>query len=134
MPPLSHLVLQYARFGAVGLGATAIHVSTFTTLIEWAGLAPLLANLAAFSIALLVSFVGHFHWTFRGRTADPRWQRQRVAFSRFALVALAGLALNSVVVVLVVNLLMLPYEYALVAMICVVPFLIFALSKLWAFA
>jgi hypothetical protein len=49
-------------------------------------------------------------------------------------IALAGLALNSLAVYLVVNRLGLPYQYALVLMIGVVPLLVFALSKFWAFA
>ena len=132
--PLSGVVFQYARFGIVGLGATAAHVTTFAALIEWARLPPLLANFVAFGVAVLVSFVGHFHWTFQRETAGQHWQQQRAAFARFALVAITGLALNSFAVVLVVNLLAAPYQYALVLMICVVPVVVFVLSKSWAFA
>jgi putative flippase GtrA len=128
------LTLQYARFGTVGLAATLTHALMFAGLIEFAGFAPLLANLIAFSAAVLVSFLGHFHWTFRKKTARQRWQQQRAAFVRFAVVALTGLALNSLAVVVVVNLLALPYQYALLLMIGVVPVFVFVLSKFWAFA
>jgi putative flippase GtrA len=131
---LLHLALQYARFGAVGLAATATHAVMFTGLIEFAGLAPLVANFAAFGTAVLVSFFGHFHWTFRSQTGAHGWQQQRAAFMRFAQVALAGLALNSLAVLLVVNLLALPYPYALILMVTVVPLVVFAMSKFWVFA
>jgi putative flippase GtrA len=127
-------LLQYARFGAVGLSATAIHVLMFTALIEVVGLEAIPANFAAFGIAVLVSFVGHLHWTFRGETGVHRWQKQGPALARFAVVALMGFALNSLVVYLVVNFMALPYQYAIVVMVGVVPLLVFALSKFWAFA
>jgi putative flippase GtrA len=130
---LLQLTLQYARFGAVGLAATATHAVMFMSLIELMGLRPLGANFAAFGIAVLVSFLGHAHWTFPRQTGDRTWQ-QRATFMRFALVALTGLALNSLAVLLVINILAQPYQYALVLMICVVPLIVFALSKLWAFA
>jgi putative flippase GtrA len=133
VPALSGLVLQYARFGAVGVIATVTHVLMFTTGIELAGLAPLAANFAAFGIAVLVSFLGHLHWTFGGQIASHQRQQQRAALARFIVVALTGLALNSLVVYLVVHLMGLPYQYAIVLMISVVPLLIFVFLKLWVF-
>jgi hypothetical protein len=46
---------------------------------------------------------------------------------------LTGLALNSLAVYLVVHLLGLPYQYAIVLMISVVPLLVFVLLKFWVF-
>jgi putative flippase GtrA len=132
--PLLRLGLQYARFGTIGLTAATIHVLVFTASIELAGLAPLVANVVAFGIAVLVSFLGHFQWTFRGQTAGGGRHRQRIAFARFIIVALTGLALNSLAVYVVVNLLAWPYQCAIVLMISVVPLVVFALSKFWAFA
>lgn len=132
--PLLRLGLQYARFGTIGLAAAAVHVLTFTALIELADLAPVAANFVAFAIAVLVSFFGHFQWTFRAQTAGGGRHRQRTALSRFIIVALIGLALNSLAVYGVVNLLAWPYPYAIVLMLSVVPLVVFALSKFWAFA
>ena len=128
------LALQYSRFAIVGISATLTHAMAFTAFIELANLAPLIANFAAFGIAFLISFLGHFRWTFRSQTADRGWRQQRTALARFAAVALTGLTLNSLAVVLVVNLLMLPYQYALILMVGVVPLVVFGLSKFWAFA
>jgi putative flippase GtrA len=131
--PLLRLALQYARFGTVGLAAAAIHVSMFMAAIELAGFAPMAANFVAFAIAVLVSFFGHFQWTFRGQTADGGWGRRRTALLRFIIVALTGLTLNSLAVYLVVELLVWPYYYAIFLMLSVVPLVVFALSKFWAF-
>jgi putative flippase GtrA len=131
---LLQLGRQYARFGTIGLAAAATHVLVFTASIEFAGLAPLAANFVAFGIAVLVSFVGHFRWTFHSPTAGGGRVRQRTALLRFIIVALTGLALNSLAVYVVSNLLAWPYPYAIVLMISVVPIVVFALSKFWAFA
>lgn len=128
-----HLFLQYTRFGTVGLAATVTHVVMFTASIELAGLRPLIANLAAFAVAVLVGFVGHFHWTFRDHPGR-RERRQSLLLIRFVVVALTGLALNSLVVYLVVDVAHLPYPYAIAVMVLFVPIPIFALNRLWAFA
>jgi putative flippase GtrA len=134
---LVRLAVQYAKFGTVGLVATATHVLAFTLLIEAAGLAPLVANVAAFGVAVLASFLGHFHWTFRPESdgaVAPRRHTAGTAFAKFGVVALTGLALNSLVVYTVVNMLVLPYAYAIAVMVSVVPVIIFAMSRLWVFA
>lgn len=128
-----HLILQYVRFGAVGLVSTSTHVLMFTAFIELACLAPLLANLAAFGIALLVSFVGHFHWTFRTEIENSE-RKAGLALARFTAVAITGLLLNSLAVYFIVDLLSLAYPYAIALMISVVPLVLFLLGKFWAFS
>jgi putative flippase GtrA len=132
--PLLRFVLQYARFGAVGLTAAATHVLIFSAGIQFAGLAPLVANCIAFSMAVLVSFLGHFRWTFRDQTAGGKWHQQRAALIRFTFVALTGFALNSLAVYVVVNVMLWPYYFAIILMLTAVPVVVFALSKFWAFA
>jgi putative flippase GtrA len=129
------LAIQYAKFGSIGLLALATHVAIFAGLIEIFVIAPLTANILAFCVAVLVSFFGHFHWTFRAETRDPAFPAQgpRLAFARFVVVALLGLALNSLAVFLVVDIGGLPYQYAIPPMVFVVPPTVFAIAKLWAF-
>ena len=128
---MRHL-LQYLRFGSVGLVATVVHVLAFVTLIELAATSPLLANLLAFALAVLVSFGGHRRWTFRPEAAGPR--HPKAALLKFILVALLGLTLNSLAVYLITELLDLSYRYALLVMIGIVPLIVFLLSKHWVFA
>lgn len=130
-----YLLLQCVSFGLVGILATATHATAFLTLIEFANLPPLGANFGAFSIAILVSFFGHFHWTFRQQTSRSQsWATQRMALLRFVMVALTGLMLNSLAVFLVIDVFGWPYQVALLFMVGVVPGVIFALSKFWAFS
>ena len=128
---MRHL-LQYIRFGSVGLAATAVHVLAFVMLIELAATSPLLANFLAFALAVLVSFGGHRRWTFRAEAADLR--DPKAALLKFILAALLGLTLNSSAVYLITELLDLSYWYALLVMVGIVPLIVFLISKHWVFA
>ena len=54
--------------------------------------------------------------------------------SKFIVVTLIGLCLNSLAVYMVTEALALPYVYAILLMVSVVPITVFLLSKIWAFA
>jgi putative flippase GtrA len=127
------IVLQGLKFGIVGAAAAATHVLVFVGLIELFDMPPLWANLGAFCVAFVVSFLGHFHWTFHAESAEGA-RAWKDALPRFITVALVGLGLNSLVVFAVVNVLALPYLIAVVLMVTAVPAVVFVLSKFWAFA
>lgn len=131
---VTRLIAQAIRFGLVGGVATLVHVAMFSGLIELSGMAPLLANLAAFCTAVGVSFLGHYHWTFADKAMFHRKvPRVGRAMRRFLIVSLIGLALNSLVVYVVTDLLALSYWYAVVLMVTAVPGVVFLLSRFWAF-
>ncbi len=123
--PAVGLLLQYGRFGLVGLTATGVHVAVFTALLELTDSAGWLANLPAFSLAVVVSYLGHFYWTFPGS--------DRGSFPRFVATAIFGLTLNTLAAFVIVDLLDLPYIWAIAVMVLVVPVLVFLLAKFWAF-
>lgn len=102
--------------------------------IEAFAIRPMLANLLAFAIALAVSFLGHFYWTFRPEGPVAARRASGAALARFLVVAMIGLALNSAVIYVIVDLQGWPYQVALALMVSVVPAVVFGLSKLWAFA
>jgi putative flippase GtrA len=122
------MVLQYVRFAGVGAVATAVHVTLFAALIELLQISALVANLAAFGAALLLSFVGHCRWTFGLR--NGHWP----ALRRFTVVAVLGLGLNSAIAYGIVDRLGWHYAYAVVPMVTVIPVTLFVLSRRWAFA
>lgn len=135
LPGLPGLLHQYAKFGLVGLTATAVHISVFTLLIELLNIRPIIANVAAFSIAVFVSYWGNFYWTFKAPIDMEMGYRRYPSNSlaKFVVVAVTGLLLNSLIVYLTVDLLSLPYGYAIILMVSIVPVIVFALNKLWAF-
>jgi putative flippase GtrA len=107
----------------------------FAGLIELAGAAPLLANFAAFCVAVGVSFFGHFHWTFAGEHLRPGGNtRVNRTFARFFAVAVFGLGLNSLAVYVITDVLMMSYLYSAGLMVTVVPVILFVINKYWAFA
>ena len=55
---------QSLRFLAVGGIATLVHVATAMALVEIAGWSILNANIVAFAVAILVSYLGNHRWTF----------------------------------------------------------------------
>ncbi len=115
------------RFGSVGLLATATHGLVYAALLEFARSAPMAANFAGFAVAVTVSFFGHRYWTFGGRPAQPgQWPR-------FVVAALGSLALNSLAVWLVDDVLAVNPLWALLPMLVLVPAATFWLLSRWVF-
>lgn len=131
---MRHLVRQGLRFGVVGAVSTITHVGVFILCIEAFGTQPILANIPAFVVALVVGFTGHFSWTFPKSTNASSAHARLRALVRFAAVAGIGLALNATVVFSIVNVWGLPYLYAVALMVTLVPILLFFLNRHWAFA
>jgi putative flippase GtrA len=123
---------QFLKFGVVGALATATHVSLYVLLVEWPELDPLTSNFLAFCVALLVTFLGNYHWTFAEEVRSGKLKRLR-SFLKLSLAALTGLALNSAIVVLIVDILRLEYLLAIPFMVTLVPVVTFLITRLWAF-
>jgi len=118
---------QLTRFAVVGGLASLAHVVIGLWSATKLGLPVLVANMLAFSVAVLVSYVGNHAWTF-GRSGFHGWH-----FPRFFAVAAIGLGLNQLIILLTVTLGGLPYLYGLLLVIAIVPGLTFVLSRYWAF-
>lgn len=123
------LLVQGLKFGTVGGLATVVHLTLFVICIELAGMQPFWANFPAFAVAVVVGFTGHFLWTFRDGANS--W---KPAFMKFAVTAILGLLLNSLIVYGMVDVLGLGYGYAAATMATLTPAVIFVVSKFWAFA
>ncbi len=54
-----------ARFGLVGITATAVHILAVSVLLSETQLPTLLANACSFLVAFCVSFAGNYVWTFQ---------------------------------------------------------------------
>jgi putative flippase GtrA len=86
--PIVHL-RRAPAFISTGVLAGLAHWTVLFLLVEYAGLAPLLANIAAWACAFVVSFTGHFRFTFADKTPDA-W---RGAW-RFLFVSVIGFLIN----------------------------------------
>lgn len=110
------------RFALVGAVATGVHMAVAACLLGLCGWPAYLANLGAFSVAFVVSYLGHRHLTF-ARAGSP-W--------RFLLVALGGFGLNNL---LLTGLLAcgVPALYGLLIATALVPVFSYLLSSGWVF-
>lgn len=122
---------QLARFGVVGLLATAVHAGSYWLLVHNIWLPPVPATVAAFGVAFTISFLGHRHWTFAAQAAGVD---TRSSMARFLLTALLGLGSNTFLTWLLTGPLGLPANSALVGILFVTPVLTFVCSKYWVFA
>ncbi|RWC47627.1 MAG: GtrA family protein [Mesorhizobium sp.] len=87
---------KIVRFAIVGLANTAIDLASFFLLLKL-GVSPLPANIAAWFIAVIFSFVANGFWSFERNQAI----RLRDAFLRFAsLGGLISLGVSSLSIVL----------------------------------
>lgn len=118
---------SFARYLVIGVLATLTYFLgglLFVRLLSW----PLLpGNACAFILGFLVSYTGQRFWTFqqaRGCHAD--------FLPRFAIVQLAGLAANSLIIALL-DTLGCPYEFSMIAASALVPLLTYVLLRVWVF-
>lgn len=124
---MTALVRQFGRFIVIGAAATATHVGMAMALVESGVARFALANVAAFAVALAVSYAGNHGWTFAAVGAHARH------LPRFAAVAALGLALNQLIVFVTVSMAGWDYRVALAVVVLVVPGLSFALNRRWVF-
>lgn len=83
---------KVVTFGLVGVGASLVHIVVAWAVIQFGQAPVIIANVAGFCIAFIWSYLGHYHLTFRASNTHS------AAFSKFAVVALGGFAVNTGVV------------------------------------
>ena len=127
---LPALIVQYLRFGLVGLFVTALGVAAYWVPATFFGVAPLLANLLGYAVAVAFGYVLHSRISFRGH---GRRDRQAVRTMRFFVVSLVSLALNSLFVWVLTGPLDGPTWWPVIPMLFVTPLVTFSLNRQWVF-
>ncbi|NWG46172.1 MAG: GtrA family protein [Alphaproteobacteria bacterium] len=115
------------RFGLVGVGATLVHACVGLGLEKGLGQPALGANLLGFFSGFIVSYLGHYTFSFRSSAAHG------TALPRFFAIAMVGLGLNQAIVYGMVNRMGLDYALALAVIVVSVPALTFLLARSFAF-
>ena len=122
------MVGQILRFGGVGVMATVVHVVVALLMHEAVGLAPVPANFAGFTGALLLSYLGHAHYTFGVGSG------QGGQFLRFLFVALFGLATSTGTVWVLDTRLGVDFAVAMAVVAVLVPLVTYLALRFWVFA
>ncbi|EKV32791.1 hypothetical protein C882_1629 [Caenispirillum salinarum AK4] len=132
--PLARLaglpVMEIARFGVVGLAATAVHYLTALAALPVAP--PLYANVVGFLTAVAVSWIGHSRWTFRA-AADGTGAGAAARLPRFVATVIGGFSMSQGTLWLVERFDALPDALALMVAVGVVPPTTYLLNKYWVF-
>jgi putative flippase GtrA len=116
------------RFIAVGCTAAAVHFGVVLLLVSHGVAAPLLANVAGWSLAFIVSFLGQWRFTFRAQAA-PMGQ----ALQRFLVLSLGGFAANEAAYAALLRWTNVRYDVLLAFVLLGVAFATYVLSSRWAF-
>jgi putative flippase GtrA len=108
---LRNIAGEGARYLAVSALALSVDFGTYVALIRLAGMNYLVAAPIGFVLGLAVSYTLSVSWVFRTRRlADPRME-----FAIFAVLGVAGVAVNQIIVYAGVEWLGLSYELAKIA-------------------
>ena len=90
-------LLQLARFGSTGVAATLLHILVAFAAAKGPGFEPYAANACGFASAFVLSYLGHFYWTFGHREGHRRY------LGRFLVLSVCGYGLSNLVIWLVVD-------------------------------
>ena len=115
------------RFVVVGLGAAFVHLAVVKILLTLNTVGPLIANTIGFGTAVNISFLGHYHWTFRAKGA------YRITFFKFLLSSMILYASNTIVLAIFLQLAIFSSFGSILCANLAIPLVSFLLAKFWIF-
>ena len=119
---------QVAWFVMVGCAAAATHWLVVVATVSALGTPPLMANVAGWLVAFVVSFAGHYTLTFRHQKAPLL-----LALRRFFMVSAAGFAINEVAYAWLLHATRIRYDILLALILLGIAVMTFILGRFWAF-
>ncbi|KKQ18707.1 MAG: GtrA family protein [Berkelbacteria bacterium GW2011_GWA1_36_9] len=122
------VVRQFVKFGLVGLSSATIDWAIYLGLTRFFGFYYIIAKIISFLFAVINSYTWNRRWTFR--STELRRTRQ---FTKFLVVSGVGLALNTLIMIIVVEKFHLSDIYGLILATGIVTFWNFTINKLWTF-
>ena len=131
LPPERRVLFwQIVRYGLSGLFVTACQAAIYWTLAAPVGLHPQIANGIGYLAAVMVGYVTHSAFTFRGHGGRDN---QAVRGVKFVTVSLVSYALNALWVWMCVTYMNWPEWSPIPAMLFVTPAVVFGLNRQWVF-
>ncbi|WP_340264662.1 GtrA family protein [Sphingobium mellinum] len=129
-PERQALFWQIVRYGLSGLFVTACQAVIYWTLAAPVGVHPQIANVIGYLTAVMIGYVAHSAFTFRGHGSRDNGASRGV---KFVAVSLVSYALNALWVYLCVTHMRWPEWSPIPAMLFVTPALVFGLNRQWVF-
>jgi putative flippase GtrA len=124
------ILLQILRFGLVGVSVTLLQIAIYDAAVELVGMDPQVANAVASGIVLVIAYVAHSRFTFRGHGVRDNVARTG---GRFVAVHFAGWLANTFWIWLLVSIAELPAWAPTIPMLFVTSVMMFALKRWWVF-
>ena len=128
--PSDDLRRQIVRYAISGGGLTLFYSAIYWIAAALVMMNPLIANTLAFLCTVILGFVVHSRWSFKGHGRRDRPARSS---AMFLLVNLVGFALNSLWVWLITVYWDLSPSLPLLPIIFVTPWISFYLNRRWTF-
>jgi putative flippase GtrA len=125
----SELFWQLVRYALTGGLASVVNIGVYWVLAA-RGMDPNLAWALGFVAAVIVGYIVHSRWSFRGHGSRDNLARTG---GRFVIVSLVSFALNQFWVWLLVRQLGLPLWAPYPPVLTVTPLVVFALNRKWVF-
>jgi len=125
----SSLLGQLVRYALTGGLASIVNIGVYWVLASY-GMDPNLAWALGFAAAVIVGYVVHSRWSFRGHGRRDNLARTG---GRFVVVSLISFALNSLWVWLLVQHFGLPLWAPYPLVLGLTPFVVFWLNRQWVF-
>ena len=121
------LIRQFAKFGVVGVVATAIDFAVMVALTELAGVPPVVSSSVSFVVSLLFNYAASMRFVFERRDDLSRTAELAI----FCLLSLVGLGINAALMWLGTELAQLNYVLVKVGATSVVMLWNFLSRKCW---
>lgn len=125
------VLMQLVRFGMTGGFVTLLGIGAYLLAAMRFDVAPLLANVLAYALAVATGYVLHSRFSFRGHGRRDNVARTT---SRFFIVSMASLGLNSLFVWVLTGPMGGPDWWPTIPMLFVTPLVTFSLNRHWVFA
>lgn len=116
---------QLLRFGIVGMGALIVYLLTGFLLLNGIGMELMTANIGAFFVSMIFSYLGHTLWSFEARDENS----SRIKFFVLSVIALTTTMLISYAIT--EN--GIPSYWGILVTAVVIPSINFPMQKLWVF-
>lgn len=121
---------QLVRYALTGGFVTALGAALYWVTATFVGVAPLLANVLAYLLCVVIGYAMHSRWSFRGYGSRDN---PAARTARFFIVSLVSFAVNSLFVWVLTGPLDGPTWWPVVPMLFVTPFVTFALNRRFVF-